>query len=392
MRLRDIPLSSSAIRELTILSRQLGAVNLSQGFADEDTWPEIKEFARRAIGEPTHQYTDPRGEPGFREQIARLCSRQFGWEVDREQNVVVTCGATEAMIVCMEALLPERAEVILFTPFYENYFLQTLISNMRARCVDLREPSFAIEREALEAAWSPATAALVLCNPCNPVGKVFSREELASILDFAREHDLLVFVDETYHHFIWDGATHVSLASLPGARDRVITIVSMGKTYSVTGWRVGYLIAPAPLVAQLSAVHDFHTITAPHPLQAALSHALRELDATFYDKVRREYLFRRELLTAALRGCGFTFADPQGSYFLWCGYQSISSAADIAFSQWLLHQGGIAGLPGSVFYPKGAPDTKRIRFTFSKSRATLEAAKERLALLRAAAEQSRTPG
>ncbi len=186
MRLRDIPLSSSAIRELTILSRQLGAVNLSQGFADEDTWPEIKEFARRAIGEPTHQYTDPRGEPGFREQIARLCSRQFGWEVDREQNVVVTCGATEAMIVCMEALLPERSEVILFTPFYENYFLQTLISNMRARCVDLREPSFAIEREALEAAWSPATAALVLCNPCNPVGKVFGREELATILDFAR--------------------------------------------------------------------------------------------------------------------------------------------------------------------------------------------------------------
>ena len=382
MRLRDIPLSSSAIRELTILSRQLGAVNLSQGFADEDTWPEIKQFAERAIGESTHQYTDPRGEPGLREQIALACSRQFGWEVDREQNVVVTCGATEAMIVSMEALLPERSEVILFTPFYENYFLQSLISNMRARYVDLREPSFEFDRSDLEGACSPATAALILCNPCNPTGKVFSRQELTTIMEFAIDHDLLVFVDETYHHFMWDGATHVSLASLPGARDRVITIVSMGKTYSVTGWRVGYLIAPAPLVAQLSAVHDFHTITAPHPLQVALASAMRELDSSFYDKVRREFHFRRELLSRSLRGCGFSFSDPRGSYFLWCGYSTIASTADVAFSQWLLHHGGIAGLPGSVFYPKGARDTQRIRFTFSKSRATLEAARERLARLR----------
>ncbi|HUA63328.1 MAG TPA: pyridoxal phosphate-dependent aminotransferase [Verrucomicrobiae bacterium] len=382
MRLRDIPLSSSAIRELTILSRQLGAVNLSQGFADEDTWPEIKQFAGRAIQESTHQYTDPRGEPGLREQIALACSRQFGWEVDREQHVVVTCGATEAMIVSLEALLPERSEVILFTPFYENYFLQTLISNMRARYVDLREPSFEFDRGDLEGACSPATAALILCNPCNPTGKVFTRRELETILEFAIEHDLLVFVDETYHHFIWDGATHISLASLPGARDRVITIVSMGKTYSVTGWRVGYLIAPAPLVAQLSAVHDFHTITAPHPLQVALANAMRELDASFYEKVRREFLFRRELLAGSLRECGFSFTDPQGSYFLWCSYSAMASTPDVAFSQWLLHRGGIAGLPGSVFYPKGARDTQRIRFTFSKSRATLEAAKERLSRLR----------
>jgi aspartate/methionine/tyrosine aminotransferase len=378
MRLRDIPLSSSAIRELTIQCRQLGAVNLSQGFADEDTWPEIKEFAARAIREQTHQYTDPRGEPGLREQIALACSKQFGWQVESDKHVVVTCGATEGMIVCMEALLPEHSEVLLFTPFYENYFLQSLISNMRARCVDLQEPAFSVRREDLEAACSPATAALVLCNPCNPTGKVFSREELATILEFATDHDLLVFVDETYHQFIWDGATHISLCSLPGASDRVITIVSMGKTYSVTGWRVGYLVAPAPLVAQLSAVHDFHTITAPHPLQVALACALRELDSTFYQKVRHEYSVRKDLLTASLRGCGFRFADPQGSYFLWCDYTAIDTTRDVAFSHWLLHEVGVAGLPGSVFYPKGAPDTKRIRFTFSKSRATLEAARKRL--------------
>jgi len=229
--------------------------------------------------------------------------------------------------------------------------------------------------------WTPATAAVLLCNPCNPTGKVFRREELETILAFAIDHDLLILCDETYEYLVWPGHQHVSIASLPGGFDRTITVTSMGKTYSVTGWRVGYLVAQESLTEELRKMHDFHTVTAPHPFQIALANALN-LPESFYDNLRAEYQARKTILCDAVRATGMTYYEPGGSYFLWCEYSQLSSEDDTAFYERLLRECGVAGVAGSVFYPFATRNPKRLRLTFSKSRATIEEAASRLTRVR----------
>lgn len=372
-----VEIGSSAIRELTIECRKLGAVNLAQGFPDEDAPPEVVEFSIRALHASTHQYIDPRGEPGLRAAIAETARRTTGAAVDPDRNVVVTCGATEAMMACLEALLPPGATVGFIAPFYENYRLQARLAGLEARYAWLEGADLEFTAKTLDPLAGPGLAAIVISNPANPTGRVFSREELAAILEFAQAHNAIVLSDETYEHFVWDGARFTSILAVEGAEQRAIVVSSFGKTFSITGWRVGYLIAPETCVEAVAATHDFHTITAPHPFQVAIRYALTELGPEFYDRLRSEYDARRRLLGDGLRQSGFTFFEPQGSYFYWCDYSGLSSQDDRSFARRLLVERGVAGLPGSVFLPAGSGSSK-IRFTFSKKRATLEAACERL--------------
>jgi len=378
---KRLPLRESTIRRTTIQALQIGAVNLSQGFPDDDAPGELKELARQAIAGCNHQYTDPSGAPVLRRAIAHKMERFNGILADPERNIVVTCGATEGMVVAMEALVERGREVITFAPMYENYVLQSIVSGLQLRILETREPDFSFTRKQLEALYSSQTAAILLCNPCNPTGKVFTLDELEAIAQFAADRDLLIFADETYEYLVWPGYRHVSIASLPAARDRTVTVTSMGKTYSVTGWRVGYVVAPEEIADQIRNMHDFHTVTAPHPFQVALAGALG-LPDEFYAQLRREYWQRKELLCDAIAQCGMTFYEPGGSYFLWCEYAALSDQDDTVFGERLMLDAGVAGVPGSVFYPSRVENPKRIRFTFSKSRNTIEEAARRLTTFR----------
>ncbi len=367
----------SVIRRTTILSAKLGAVNLSQGFPDDDTFPELKQLAVEAIAGCHHQYTDPWGSPLLRRAVAKKLARFNGIHADPDRNIVITCGATEGMIVAMEALVERSSEVITFAPMYENYVLQAIASGLELKTLEVGEPDFSFTREQLEALWSPRTAAILLCNPCNPTGKVFTQGELEIIAQFAAAHDLLIFCDETYEYLVWPGFEHVSIATIEAARDRTVTVTSMGKTYSVTGWRVGYLVAEESLTNELRKMHDFHTVTAPHPFQVALAGATG-LPEEFYERLRAEYRERKQILCQALGNAGFTWYEPGGSYFLWCRYSQLSDEDDHLFVERLIRERGVAGVAGSVFYPQAVRNPKRVRFTFSKSRATIEEAARRL--------------
>ncbi|MBK9168124.1 MAG: aminotransferase class I/II-fold pyridoxal phosphate-dependent enzyme [Bryobacterales bacterium] len=377
MPIKRLPMRESVIRGTTILSAQLGAVNLSQGFSDEDTFPEIKQLAIDAIGGSYHQYTNPWGSPILREALARKLAAFNGLQVDPERHIVVTCGATEGMIVAMEALVERGSDILCFAPMYENYVLQAIAAGVNIRTVEVREPDFTFTRDELDAAWTPGMAAIILCNPGNPTGKVLTPEELETVAAFAADRDLLIFADETYEYLVWPGHRHVSIGTLPAAKDRTVTVTSMGKTYSVTGWRVGYLVAHESLTDELRKMHDFHTVTAPHPFQVALARAL-DLPESFYQRLRDEYWARKEILCEGLAAAGMRWYEPGGSYFLWCDYAALSGDDDDVFAERLMREGGVAGVAGSVFYPNATRNPKRIRFTFSKSRQTVEEASRRL--------------
>jgi len=374
---KRLPLRESVIRSTTVLCRQTGAINLSQGFPDDDTYPELKQLALDAIAGSHHQYTDPWGSPVLRRALAKKLARFNRIEADPDRNIVVTCGATEGMMVAMEALVERGSEVITFAPMYENYVLQSIVADLTLKTVEVWEPDFAFTREQLESALSPRSRAILLCNPCNPTGKVFRREELETIAQCAADHDLLIFCDETYESLVWPGHEHVSIGSLPKAASRTVTVTSMGKTYAVTGWRVGYLVADEPLTNELRMMHDFHTVTAPHPFQVALAAAL-ELPESFYQRLRDDYWSRKQILAAALAEAGLVCYEPGGAYFLWCQYSDVSQEDDAAFCRRLMSEAGVAGVAGSVFYPQATTNPKRLRFTFSKSRETIDEAARRL--------------
>jgi L-glutamine---4-(methylsulfanyl)-2-oxobutanoate aminotransferase len=382
MRVKRLPMRESVVRRTTILARELGAVNLSQGFPDDDTFPELKQFAIEAIRGQCHQYTDPWCAPVLRRAVAEKLARMNGIQADPDRNIVITCGATEGMIISMEALVERGSEVITFAPMYENYLLQAIASGLELKTLEVREPDFSFSLADLERLLTERSAAVLLCNPCNPTGKVFTRTELESIARFAADHDLLIFCDETYEHLVWPGHRHISIGSLAEARDRTVTVTSMGKTYSVTGWRVGYLAAEASLTNELRKMHDFHTVTAPHPFQVALARALEQLPEEFYERLRAEYRARKQILSEALCLAGLTCYEPGGSYFLWCEYSRLGDEEDTAFCERLLRQAGVAAVPGSVFYPYMKANPRRLRFTFSKSRPTIEEAATRLARFR----------
>jgi aspartate/methionine/tyrosine aminotransferase len=377
-----LPMRESVIRRTTIRCAREGAVNLSQGFPDDDTSPEMKQFAREAIEEACHQYTDPWGAPALRRAVARKLARFNGLRVDPDRQIVVTCGATEGMMIAMEALIERGAALLTFAPMYENYVLQSIAAGLELRILELREPDFSFTREELERLWTPRVQAVLLSNPCNPTGKVFTRAELQALVDFASAHDLLIFADETYEYLVWEPHRHLSIATLPGAAERTVTVISAGKTYSVTGWRVGYVVADEPLTNELRKMHDFHTVTAPHPFQIAVARAMDELPESYYARQRDSFAERKRILAGALDAAGLTYYDPGGAYFLWCGYDALSAEDDHVFAERLLAETKVAGVAGSVFYPRTAENPRRLRFTFSKTRPTIEEAARRLLALR----------
>lgn len=367
----------STIRELSLKSHALGAVNLSQGFPDDGPPPEVARLIVEASATPAaHQYSDPRGAPALRKALAKKLKTFNGVDADPAHNIVVTCGATEGLMVTLEALFEPGDHLIAFCPVYENYFHQARAAGLCLDAVELTEPDFAVSRGHLENAYSEGVRGILLCNPCNPTGKVFTRQELETISDFAEQHNLLILSDETYERFIWRG-THISVASLPKAKHRTVSIFSMGKTYSVTGWRVGYVVADDPCIGPIAVKHDFATVCAPHVCQLALAGAL-ELPESFYADMLRRYAERKRMLTDALVTAGLTPWDPPGSYFLWCEYSGINYESDLDFAKRLLSVVGVAGVPGRVFYPDSNNATRRIRFTFSKSLPTIAEAAARL--------------
>ena len=347
---RQSNLPHSKIREITILSQSLGAINLSQGFTDDDPPVEILELFREVSQSGgSHQYADPRGVPSLRLALAAKLERLNGIRADFDREIVVTCGATEGLMATFQALFHSGDHILTFAPVYENYFHQAKAAGLHLETIQLPEPDFAVTLQDLEKACSEKARAILICNPWNPTGKVFSRDELELISEFAGRHNLLIISDETYERFIWKGV-HVSIAALPAARDRTISIFSLGKTYSVTGWRIGHVTAPEALLGPIAVQHELTTISAPHPCQIALAKALA-LPESFYSRQLRQYEQRMAMLMKALVSLGIRPWEPAGSYFLWCDYSQISAEPDSAFSERLMRNAGVAGVPGRVFFP-----------------------------------------
>ena len=372
--------TESVIREMTRRALKSGAVNLAQGFPDFAAPTELKEAAKRAIDEDYNQYAITHGSPNFRRAIADKANKYNRIACDPERNITVTCGATEAMIAAMLAVINPGDEVIIFEPFYENYGPDVILAGATPRYVALRDPDFSIDRAELEAAFGPRTKAIVVNTPHNPSGKVFTRAELEAIAALCTHYDTLAITDEIYEHIIYDGARHVSLASLPGMAERTITISGLSKTYSITGWRLAYAIASERLTSAIRKVHDFLTVGAPHPLQEAGAAALR-LPESFYSSLSAMYSRKRGALHAALTAAGLECGKPDGAYYIMADIGKLGFKDDIAAAEFLLDSVGVAAVPGSSFYHRADLGHRKIRFTFSKSDLTLATAAERLSHL-----------
>jgi aspartate/methionine/tyrosine aminotransferase len=369
--------TESVIREMTRRALASGAVNLAQGFPDFPAPAELKEAAKRAIDADYNQYAITHGSPNFRRAIADKVRAYNRLDCDPDRNVTVTCGATEAMVATMLAVINPGDEVVIFEPFYENYGPDVILAGATARYVALREPDFAIDRAELEAAFGARTKAVVINTPHNPTGKVFSRAELELIAELCRRHDALAITDEIYEHIIYDGARHLSIASLPGMAERTVTISGLSKTYSITGWRLAYAIASERLTAAIRKVHDFLTVGAPHPLQEAGAAALR-LPESFYADLQAMYQRKRAALLAALKGAGLRCWMPRGAYYIMADIGELGFSDDVAAADFFLDKVGVAAVPGSSFYHRAELGHRMIRFTFSKSDETLAAAASRL--------------
>jgi len=377
--------TESVIREMTREALKHGAVNLSQGFPDFPAPEAIKRAAAEAIARDVNQYAITWGARDFREAIAEKTLWHLGLDVDPEREITVTCGSTEGMIATMMATIDPGEEVIIFEPFYENYAPDTILSDARPRYVPLRAPDWTFDRDELRAAFNPNTKAIIVCNPNNPTGKVFTREELEFIAALAVEHDALCFTDEIYEHIIYPRddkrIEHISMGQLDGMRERTIVINSLSKTYSVTGWRVGYCIAPPAITGAIRKVHDFLTVGAAAPLQAAGTFALRS-PREYYAQLQAEYTARRGLLLPTLEAAGFRVFSPDGAYYVMCDIGAFGFENDVEFTRFLVREVGVACVPGSSFFSERARGAQIVRFCFCKSDETLQAAAERLQTLR----------
>ena len=373
--------TESVIREMNRLAVAAGAVSLAQGFPDFAAPAEIKAAAAEAIAADVNQYAITWGAKPLRDAIAAKTARTYpGWTIDPETEITVTCGATEGMIAAMLATLDPGDEVVVFEPFYENYGPDTILTGATTRYVALQPPDWTFDPAALRAALTDRTRAIVVNSPHNPTGKVFSREELGVIADVAIEHDLLVFTDEIYEHLVYEGE-HVPMATLPGMRDRTVAINSISKTYSLTGWRVGWVIAPAALSAGVRKVHDFLTVGAAAPLQAAATVALG-LPDSYYETLLAGYRERRAVLVPALEAAGFRVWNPAGAYYVMTDIAGLTDLDDVAFAHQLIRDPGVAAGPGSSFYAHPELGRTKLRFACPKRLETLRAAAERLAAVR----------
>jgi aspartate/methionine/tyrosine aminotransferase len=376
--------TESVIREMTRLAARHGAVNLAQGFPDFSCPPELKEAAKAAIDADVNQYAITWGAQEFRQAVAEKVGRTYpGWSVDPETSVCVTCGSTEAMIAAMLALVDPGEEVIVFTPFYENYGPDAILSGAVPRYVELHKPDWSIDEAELRAAFNNRTRAIIVNTPHNPTGKVFRRDELELIAGLCQEYDVLCLTDEIYEHIHYLGpGGHVPPATVPGLEDRTVTINALSKTYAVTGWRVGWTIAPPALTNAIRKVHDFLTVGAAAPLQAA-GVAAMALPTSYYDDMAAKYLERRDLLCGVLADAGFGFRPPDGAYYVLCDTTAVDPAGDdVALARRLVEQIGVAAVPGSSFYPDPALGRRTIRFAFPKRLETLRDAADRLVRLR----------
>ncbi len=367
--------SESVIRGMTRLANRHGAINLAQGFPDFDPPEELLAALERTTRGPFHQYAVTWGAPRFREALARKITRWSGVAVDPDQHLVVTCGSTEAMMVAMMTACNPGDKVVVFSPFYENYAADAILSGAEPIFVPLRAPDFSYDSGELAAAFARKPKAIIVCNPSNPTGKVFQREELMEILTLAERHDAFVITDEPYEHIVFAPREHVYCAALAGAADRVITCNSLSKTYSITGWRLGYVQASAAVIAQARKVHDFLTVGAAAPLQEAAVAGL-EMPAAYYEGLRAGYTAKRDVFLDYLRRSGLPFTEPQGAYYVLVDISTLGFANDQAAAEWFVREIGVAGVPGSSFFRE--PEHRFIRFHFAKKEETLRAAGERL--------------
>jgi aspartate/methionine/tyrosine aminotransferase len=373
--------TESVIREMTRLATKHGAVNLAQGFPDFPAPAEIKQAAKEAIDRDVNQYAITWGAKSLRNAIAEKFHRTQGVEIDPEREITVCCGSTEAMMSAMMAIINPGDEVIVFEPFYENYGPDAILSGATPRFVKLKAPDWTFDRDELARAFTPRTKALILNTPNNPTGKVFTREELEFIRDLAIRANAYVITDEIYEHILYDGATHISMASLEGMRDRTITINGMSKTYSVTGWRVGWAIASPQVTASIRKVHDFLTVGAAAPLQEAGALALA-LPDSYYERLAATYLTKRDFTVEMLTKSGLRCFVPRGAYYIMTDISAFHYPDDVSFSRYLVEEIGVAVVPGSSFFNKAVDGHSIVRFTFCKKETTLQAAADRLKNLR----------
>ncbi len=384
---RTDPFQESVIREMTRLGEESGAVNLSQGLPDFEPPADLLQAAITAVSQGENQYTFPFGLPAFRQSIAQKSADYNNISADPETEVTVTCGVSEAIVATLLALTDPGDEVVIIEPWYENYVPGCQMAGVIPRFVPLREPEYAFDPDELRRAFRPKTRLIILNTPHNPSGRVFARSELEMVAELCEEFDVIAVTDEIYEHILYDGHRHVSMGALDGMRDRTVTISGLGKTYAVTGWRVGWALAAAPLTALIRKVHDYLTVCAPAPFQVAGPVAL-SLPSSYYAAMRREYAARRRILLRALDCLGIDYSPPQGAYYVMADISRVEWPADAysrpgwsrdrAFAEYLARSVGVAVVPGSSFYAGQQVGVNRVRFNFAKRESTLEEAARRL--------------
>jgi aminotransferase len=366
--------TESVIREMTRLALHHGAINLAQGFPDFPAPAALKQAAADAIAADINQYAITWGAKPFRDAIVAKYRRTYGLEFDPEREITVCCGATEGMVASLMAVLDPGDEVVLFEPFYENYGPDTQLCGAESRYVKLHAPDWSFDPEELRRAFTPRTKAIILNSPNNPTGKVFTREELEFIAGLCQEFDALAITDEIYEHILYDGAVHIPICSLPGMRERSILVNSMSKTYSVTGWRVGWVLAPPDLTDSIRKVHDFLTVGAAAPLQQAGAMALGWGDE-YYAGLANEYIGRREHILETLTDAGFRCFVPRGAYYVMTDISGLNVSDDVTFVRYLIETLGVAAVPGSSFYAQASGGRQQVRFCFCKKYETLNMAR-----------------
>lgn len=368
--------TDSVIRRMTRVSNQYGAINLSQGFPDFDPPEEITNRLAQVAAEGPHQYALTWGAQNFREALARKQEHFRGMKVDPNREITVTCGSTEAMMAAMMSVCNPGDKVVIFSPFYENYGADTILSGAEPIYVPLVPPEYGFDGDALEAAIRQnGVKALVLCNPSNPCGKVFTYEELKLIADLAVKYDIYVITDEVYEHILYKPNEHICIATLPGMRERTLICNSLSKTYSITGWRLGYVIASPEITDRIKKVHDFLTVGAAAPLMEAAVVGL-EFPDSYYEQLQQHYTHMRSLFTEGLEQIGLRFTKPQGAYYVMVDISDYGYESDLTFCEDLARKVGVGAVPGSSFFKE--PENRYIRFHFAKKEETLQGALERL--------------
>ena len=371
--------TESLIREMTRVAQQHGAINLSQGFPDWDPPPELIQAGKDAMDAGRHQYAVTWGAPELRAALGAKLTRFMGVPVEADRELVVTCGATEAMMVAMMTVCDPGDRVGLFTPFYENYSADAILTGAIPVHVPLHPPQYKFDPAELRRAFASGLKAFVLCNPSNPCGRVFTREELLQIAALAEEFDVFVLTDEVYEHIVYAPHRHTYFATLPGMAKRTLMCSSLSKTFSITGWRLGYVHAAPSIIAQARKVHDFLTVGAAAPLQHAVVTALN-FPASYYDELTAKYAVSRDILLGYLDRVGLPYTRPEGAYFVMVDISAFGYASDIEFAHWMTKEIGVAPVPGSSFFAPG--ENRYMRLNFAKKPATLHAAGERLLKLK----------